>query len=40
MGKDKHKDNKSDMIKGKTQELEDVKRISRGFHKNNPAKPK
>lgn len=40
MGKNKNKGISSDPMKQKTQELEDTKRISRGFHKNNPTKPK
>ena len=40
MGKNKNKGINSDPMKEKTQELEDTKRISRGFHKNNPTKPK
>lgn len=40
MGKNKIENSKLDPMKGKTQELEDRKRMSKGFHKNNPTKPK
>jgi hypothetical protein len=40
MGKNKTKAIKSDPIKEKTQELEDTKRISKGYFKNNPTKSK
>ena len=40
VGKNKNKGINSDPMKEKTQELEDTKRISKGFHKNNPTKPK
>ena len=40
MGKNKTKDEKSDPMKEKTQELEETKRISKGFYKNNPTKSK
>ncbi|MGE4283857.1 MAG: hypothetical protein AB7G87_09075 [Clostridia bacterium] len=40
MDKNKSKDINADLIKGKTQELEQKKRISKGFFKNNPTKPK
>lgn len=40
MGKNKNSDEKSDLLKQKTQELEETKRISKGFWKNNPTKSK
>ncbi|WP_268871032.1 hypothetical protein [Acetivibrio cellulolyticus] len=40
MGKNKTKGINSDPMKEKTQELEDTNRISKGYHKNNPSKPK
>lgn len=40
MGKNKAKGISSDPMKEKTQELEETKRISKGFHKNNPTKSK
>ena len=40
MGKNKNKGINSDPVKGKTQELEETKRLSRGFDKNNPTKSK
>ena len=40
MGKNKTKGINSDPMKQKTQELEDTTRISKGYHKNNPTKPK
>lgn len=40
MGKNKSKDIENDPVKQKTQELEETKRISKGFNKNNPTKPK
>lgn len=40
MGKNKTKGINSDPMKEKTQELEQTKRIPRGFHKNNPTKSK
>lgn len=40
MGKNKNKGVNSDPMKEKTQELDDTKRISKGFNKNNPTKSK
>ena len=40
MGKNKTEKLNANNEKGKTQELEQEKRISRGYHKNNPTKPK
>lgn len=40
MGKNKTDKLNLEGEKGKTQELEESKRISRGFHKNNPTKSK
>lgn len=40
LGKNKNKGINTDPTKEKTQELEDTKRISKGFHKNNPTKSK
>ena len=40
MGKNKTKGINSDPMKQKSQELEDTNRISKGYHKNNPTKPK
>lgn len=40
MGKNKSKFINSDALKEKTQELEETKRISKGFQKNNPTKSK
>ncbi len=40
MGKNKTEKPVADNGKGKTQELEEEKRISRGYHKNNPSKSK
>lgn len=40
MGKNKNKGIKSDPMKERTQELEETKRISQGFDKNNPTKSK
>lgn len=40
MGKNKTKKFDSESIKGKTQELEDINRVSKGFERNNPKKSK
>lgn len=40
MGKNKTKGIKSDPMKQKTQELEQTKRISKGFDKKNASEPK
>jgi len=40
MGKNRSDKHGSDPMKDKTQELEETRRISKGFIKNNPAKPK
>jgi hypothetical protein len=40
MGKNKTKEISPDPMKEKTQELEETKRISKGFYKNNPTKTK
>lgn len=40
MGKNKAKSMEPDPMKERTQELEETKRMSKGFHKNNPTKPK
>jgi Zn/Cd-binding protein ZinT len=40
MGKNKNMDEKSVQLKEKTQELEETKRISKGYFKNNPTKSK
>ncbi len=40
MGKNKTKSIEPNSMETKTQELEETKRISKGFHKNNPTKPK
>jgi hypothetical protein len=40
MGKNKTKVLSSDALKDKTQELENTNRISKGYFKNNPTKPK
>ncbi len=40
MGKNKAKEFQPDSEKRKTQELEETKRISKGYHKNNPTKSK
>ncbi|MDP4095097.1 MAG: hypothetical protein Q8920_17300 [Bacillota bacterium] len=40
MGKNKPNERYPDPVKGKTQELEDTIRISKGYFKNNPKKSK
>lgn len=40
MGKNKNEKSGADPTKEKTQELEENKRISKGFYKNNPTKSK
>lgn len=40
MGKNKTKVQNEDPMKNKTQILEEEKRMSRGYHKNNPTKSK
>ena len=40
MGKNKSKRKDAEPVKQNTQELEDTKRISKGFVKNNPTKSK
>jgi hypothetical protein len=40
MGKNKTEKLNVSGEKGKTQELEKIKRIPMGYHKNNPTKPK
>ena len=40
MGKNKTEKLNLDGEKGKTQEIEELKRISMGYHKNNPKKSK
>ena len=40
MGKNKNKKINPEPMSDETQKLEQTKRISKGYHKNNPTKPK